>query len=221
MKGHRRTSLFPTSCTCVGIPFHANPVFLASTSAIHCFLPSACCWVWKRWICSPRVTDVVQIRHFNSSSSWTPNWPWETGNIRGQSVANPYSAHGDCICLCVMGSWFRLRPLSPTVRQLLLLLALESDVDLLHLAVTNLTHTPSNTFCFVLPVLPPFTFFESHLSPSLGATPVLTEWFNGLLNSTTWRWLCRCWSIWASESHEPTREAGNKANSDTLNPPVI
>lgn len=80
----------------------------ASLSSQHicnslCFLPSACCWVWKRWICSPRVTEVVQIRHFNSSSSWTPNWPWETGNGQGQSVVTPYSARGGCVCLCIMG----------------------------------------------------------------------------------------------------------------------
>lgn len=80
----------------------------ASLSSQHicnslCFPPSACGWVWKRWICSPRVTEVVQIRHFNSSSSCTPNWPWETGSGQGQSVVTPYSARGDCVCLCIMG----------------------------------------------------------------------------------------------------------------------
>lgn len=39
-------------------------------------VPSACCWLWKRWIDSPLVTDMVQMRHLIKSSSWTPNWPW-------------------------------------------------------------------------------------------------------------------------------------------------
>lgn len=131
-----------------------------------CFLPSACCWVWKRWICSPRVTDVVQIRHFNSSSSWTPNWPWETGNRRGQSVINPYSARGDCVCLCVMGScsgsslWAPLQGEGYCWHQSLMRALICSTP-----VMTSLTHLLPNTFCFALPMLPPFTFFGSRASP--------------------------------------------------------
>lgn len=225
MKGHRQTPLF-TSCTCVGIPFHQIWVSLSSQHICNslCFLPSACCWVWKRWICSPRVTDIVQIRHFNSSSSWIPNWPCERGNRWGQSVVIPYSTCGDCISLHLCntqcnGVMIQTRPLSSTVRSALLLTSRSTAVRRrlwdLHYPCSDQPHS-----CALSEILSVLLSHCCHLSPSLGATPVPAEWFNDLLNSTTPRWLCRCWDVWVSAdiSHMNPQETGNKGNSDTTEP---
>lgn len=160
MKGHRRTSLFPTSCTCVGIPSHQNPVFLASTSAIYCtsyLLPAAGC----ENAGSARLGSLTLYK----SGILTAHLPglqtdpgkWEIGNRGGQSVVNPYPACGDCVCLCVTGSRFRFRPLSPTVRQMLPL-APETDAgsDLLH-PHSNQPHTLTlKHFLFCFPCVATF-----------------------------------------------------------------
>lgn len=214
MKGHRRTSLFPTSCTCVGIPFHQNPVFLASTSAIHYvsyLLPAAGC----ENAGSARLGSLTSYK----SGILTAHLPGLQTDPRKQemdedsqlqtltllegivSVCNGVTIQAQafephCKASATAGTgvrcglWSAPPPQRPT------------------------SHARSQTL-FVL--LSPCC----HLSPSLGATPVPAERFNDLLNSTTRRWLCRCRSISAAEPHEPAREAGNKANSDTLNSSVV
>lgn len=230
MKGHRQTPLFTTSCACVGIPFHQIWVSLSSQHICNslCFLPSACCWVWKRWICSPRVTDIVQIRHFNSSSSWTPNWPWERGNRWGQSVVIPYSTCGDCISLHLCntqcnGVMIQTRPLSSTVRSALLLTSRSTAVRRrlwdLHYPCSDQPHS-----CALSEILSVLLSQCCHLSPSVGATPVPAEWFNDLLNSTTPRWLCRCWDAWVSADIRVTwthKRQETKGTQTQLNPSVI
>lgn len=75
-------------------------------------------------------------------------------------------------------------------------------------ACSEMCVIPCSKITLALPLLSILISQCCHLSHSLGATPVPTEWFNDLLNSTTPRWLCivlRCLSCSRHQSREPKR----------------